>query len=103
MNMQNDDAGREMPPQDFPCELVAVPVWTLDFLFEDIKRPWAGTTVGLWVRLYRARHKHEPWAEAPNPRMLAGMAGISVAAAQEYIREYDAPLPGVIDPTKVKW
>lgn len=101
--MQNDDAGREQPPQAFPCEQVAVPVWALDFLFEDIKRPWAGTTIGLWVRMYRARHQHEPWQDAPNPRMLAGMAGISVKEARGYIEEYNLPLPTVFDASKVKW
>ena len=100
--MNTDDAGRKQPPQAFPCEYVVVPVWSLDILFEDINRPWPATACGLWVQLYRARHQHEPWQEAPNARMLAGMAGITIALAQEHILQYDLPLLAVSDAGKVR-
>ena len=85
--MNTDDAGREQPPQAFPCEYVVVPVWELDFLLDDIKRPWPSSAIGLWIELYRARHQHEPWAVSPHPRLLAGMAGISITLAEAHIRD----------------
>lgn len=83
--MQNDDAGRAQPPQAFPCEYVVVQVADLEYLFEDIKRPWPDSAIRLWVMLYRARHQHEYWSASPNPGLLAGMAGISRSRAEAYI------------------
>jgi hypothetical protein len=85
--MQNDDAGREQPPQAFPCEYVVVQVADLEYMFEDIKRPWPDSAIRLWVKLYRARHQHEYWSTGPNPSILAGMAGISRSRAEDYISD----------------
>lgn len=85
--MQNDDAGREQPPQEFPCHYVVVNVGELEYLFEDLKRPWPDSAISLWIKLYRARHQHEYWGCNPTASMLAGMSGISRNLAEAYIKD----------------